>query len=238
MGNKLYRQGPNGPILLADFEGLYPVGAVKMWAGAKTGASVPSGWLLCDASAVSRTTYAALFAVIGTSYGPGDGSTSFNVPNLNALETVSGITLTANTRATTSPVSGIQSADHSHNGTSGAQSPTDHTHNGTSGDNSVGHTHNTTANSGNQSANHTHTWDHDAGETGNADTNLTSTANSAAHTHGWSATTTGGIVNNHTHNTTTGVQSADHTHNTTTGTQSADHTHNLGAVAVTFLIKY
>ena len=45
--------------------------------------TAPTGWLLCDGSAVSRTTYAALFAVIGTTYGPGDGSTTFNVPDMN-----------------------------------------------------------------------------------------------------------------------------------------------------------
>ena len=46
------------------------------------GSSAPTGYLLCDGSAVSRTTYADLFAIIGTTYGEGDGSTTFNVPNL------------------------------------------------------------------------------------------------------------------------------------------------------------
>lgn len=45
-------------------------------------ATPPSGWLSCDGSTVSRTTYASLFAVCGTTYGPGDGSTTFNLPNL------------------------------------------------------------------------------------------------------------------------------------------------------------
>lgn len=44
--------------------------------------TVPSGYLRCNDQAVSRTTYAALFAVIGTTYGVGDGSTTFNVPDL------------------------------------------------------------------------------------------------------------------------------------------------------------
>ena len=44
--------------------------------------SLPTGWLLCDGSAVSRTTYAALFTAIGTTYGSGDGSTTFALPNL------------------------------------------------------------------------------------------------------------------------------------------------------------
>ena len=46
------------------------------------GSSAPTGWLLCDGSAVSRTTYSTLFTAIGTAYGVGDSSTTFNVPNL------------------------------------------------------------------------------------------------------------------------------------------------------------
>jgi hypothetical protein len=45
-------------------------------------ASAPGGWLLCDGSAVSRTTFAALFAIFGTTFGVGDGSTTFNLPDL------------------------------------------------------------------------------------------------------------------------------------------------------------
>ena len=45
------------------------------------GAAAPQGWLFCDGSAVSRLTYADLFAVIGTTYGIGDGSTTFNLPD-------------------------------------------------------------------------------------------------------------------------------------------------------------
>jgi len=52
-------------------------GEIKMW----TGTSAPSGYLLCDGSAVSRTVYSALYAVMGTTYGSGDGSTTFNLPN-------------------------------------------------------------------------------------------------------------------------------------------------------------
>lgn len=46
------------------------------------GATAPAGWLLCDGRAVSRTTYADLFAVIGTTYGAGNGSTTFTLPDL------------------------------------------------------------------------------------------------------------------------------------------------------------
>lgn len=54
------------------------VGFIKPFAGN----TVPDGYLYCDGSAVSRTTYSELFAAIGTIYGAGDGSTTFNVPDL------------------------------------------------------------------------------------------------------------------------------------------------------------
>lgn len=54
-----------------------PTGSMLMYAGS----TAPSGWLLCDGSAVSRTTYSALFAVTGTSYGVGNGSSTFTLPN-------------------------------------------------------------------------------------------------------------------------------------------------------------
>ena len=46
------------------------------------GTSAPSGWLACNGTAVSRTTYSTLFGIIGTTYGVGDSSTTFNLPNL------------------------------------------------------------------------------------------------------------------------------------------------------------
>lgn len=55
-----------------------PIGSITAY-GNET---APANWLICDGSAVSRTTYADLFAVIGTKYGAGDGSTTFNLPNL------------------------------------------------------------------------------------------------------------------------------------------------------------
>ncbi|MHC2284418.1 microcystin-dependent protein [Bradyrhizobium barranii subsp. barranii] len=58
--------------------GACPAGALMDFAQA----TAPAGWLPCDGQAVSRTTYADLFAAVGTTWGPGDGSTTFNVPNL------------------------------------------------------------------------------------------------------------------------------------------------------------
>lgn len=54
-----------------------PSGSLVAYAGS----SAPAGWLLCDGSAVSRSTYASLFTAIGTTFGTGDGSTTFNIPD-------------------------------------------------------------------------------------------------------------------------------------------------------------
>lgn len=66
--------GPQGPI----GDSTIPAGTISLWASD----TPPSNWLICDGSPVSRTTYASLFAVIGVKYGSGDGSTTFNLPNL------------------------------------------------------------------------------------------------------------------------------------------------------------
>jgi microcystin-dependent protein len=56
-----------------------PVGTINLW----TAESPPTNWLVCDGSAVSRETYSALFALVGTAFGIGDGSTTFNLPDLS-----------------------------------------------------------------------------------------------------------------------------------------------------------
>jgi microcystin-dependent protein len=61
-----------------DLTMLCPPGAVMDFATA----TAPAGWLVCDGQEISRTTYAALFAAIGTTWGVGNGSTTFNAPNL------------------------------------------------------------------------------------------------------------------------------------------------------------
>ena len=61
-----------------DLSGMVPSGAVLYFAGQ----TAPAGWLKANGAAVSRTAYATLFAAIGTTYGAGDGSTTFNLPDL------------------------------------------------------------------------------------------------------------------------------------------------------------
>ncbi|QIN93916.1 tail protein [Microbacterium phage Arete] len=82
--------GTNGHVLIASsgqstglrWAEYMPTGTVLPWAG--TSNTVPAEFLFCTGQAVSRTTYATLFGVIGTTYGTGDGSTTFNVPDLRS----------------------------------------------------------------------------------------------------------------------------------------------------------
>lgn len=69
------RRLQSGPLFTTDDR--IPSGVLIAYGAA----TAPSGWLLCDGAAVSRTTYADLFAIIGTAFGTGDGSTTFNVPD-------------------------------------------------------------------------------------------------------------------------------------------------------------
>lgn len=61
-----------------------PIGSVVKWFST----TIPTNWLECNGQAISRTEYAELFAVIGTKYGSGDGSTTFNLPNIKGKTTV------------------------------------------------------------------------------------------------------------------------------------------------------
>lgn len=70
----------------AKIAGSVPTGSILPYGGS----TAPTGWFLCNGGAISRTTYADLFSVIGTSYGAGDGSTTFNLPNLINVKLLKG----------------------------------------------------------------------------------------------------------------------------------------------------
>ena len=98
-----------------------PTGVINPWAG--VAGSPPTGWLLCDGTAVSRSTYSTLFGIVGTFYGVGDNSTTFNLPNLKGKVPV-GLDSTQtefDTRGETGGVKEVtltteQIPDHSHGG--------------------------------------------------------------------------------------------------------------------------
>ena len=80
-----------GNVYAATSTPLVPVGTILDYAGD----TAPMGYLVCDGSAVSRTDYAALFAVIGTTWGSGDGSTTFNIPDFRGRTSIGSGTGTA-----------------------------------------------------------------------------------------------------------------------------------------------
>jgi microcystin-dependent protein len=184
---------------------LVPAGTISQTARA----AAPNGYLLCDGSAVSRTTYSALFDAIGTVYGSGNGTTTFNIPNLQGNIPVGKNTGTFSTLGATGGAETVTLA--------ATQIPA-HTHSGTTGDQSVNHTHGfsgTTSTAGN----HSHSASvgvsgaDDNNHTGNGDMVADSDAGyrtqrgvsvSAAgdHTHTFSGTTSG-VSTGHTHNFTT-----------------------------------
>jgi len=115
---------------LSGIEGI-PTATIVPWSDS----SVPSGFLECNGSAVSRSTYATLFAIIGVTYGSGDGSTTFNVPdfqdnvpvgksgtkNLASTGGANTVTKTGNVAGSTAnaTLSTAQLASHSHSSGAG-----------------------------------------------------------------------------------------------------------------------
>lgn len=96
---------------VVDVESGAPVGSLMPYAGT----TPPDGWLICDGSEISRTTYARLFSVIGTTYGAGDGNSSFEIPDLSGRQPVyeNGATIGATTNGQAPNITGSFG---SHNG--------------------------------------------------------------------------------------------------------------------------
>ena len=222
-----------------------PTGSVIAFAGS----SAPNGWLLCDGSAVSRADNSLLFSVIGTTFGSGNGSTTFNLPDLRSRVIVGKAETVATGAATLGTNDGIAESSrrltHSHSATmpghyhgfgSGAGLSTTHT--GYSSTESADHTHSFTT--GIESANHSHsgtTQGHSADHTHSGNTGT----ESAWHTHAFGdidtvrvpSASSGGYnayykPSDSSPSISVGNQSALHYHGFSTGGASSDHTHNFG----------
>jgi microcystin-dependent protein len=210
-----------------------PIGAVMDFAGGQA----PPGWLICDGRVVSRTTYSALFAILGTSWGQGDGTSTFALPNPNGRSSIGpGTVIDQNgnsygfsfTQAIGAVAWQIQQG-HLPNYAMISDVQGNHVHGNWTGS---------------ESANHIHYTDAQGSHSHGGGTSVETTA----HNHSGSTDTQG----NHQHNVYTpygygggggaGAYTAtgqggfgaytdyqgSHAHNYTTGTENQNHAHNIG----------
>ena len=213
-----------------------PTGSVITWVGAPS--SPPTGWLLCDGAAVSRSTYSSLFAITSTYFGVGNGTTTFNLPDFRGLSLVGAVSANLGvavgntsggkvwTYGTADPFTALthssDNASHTHTFTDDSQGghthATNHTTTATYSSQTAasGHTH--TYVGATSTDGHSHTVGNLAASAGTISMSTTSTnefAAATAHTH-----TVGDITggNAHSHTVTESVgTSGGHSH-TYTGT--------------------
>lgn len=213
-GNSVVVGSDLGPVNDAAKEAA-PPGIVSYTAAA----SAPTGWIKANGAAVSRTTYAALFAAIGTLYGAGDGSTTFNLPDMRGLfarglDDGKGIDPS---RAQGS-VQSSQNLSHNHGGTTGGHSA-NHIHYGTTDSPNADHIHYTPVVSSSF-----------GGVAG-----IVSTAFNGSGTSTGQYMPTGGISSNHQHAFATSGASADHNHSIPAAGGTESRPTNMALLAI---IKY
>ena len=217
-----------------------PIGMIADFAGP----TPPAGWLVCDGRLLSRVTYAALFAVIGSYWSAGDGSTTFGLPKVQGRALVGPGTVTDPNGTTLSltfaqqlgwlsnqilqthlpnyALSVTAAGAHTHGGATtsdGSHAHTmdtqgSHTHGGNTGGNSVSHTHSGLTDS---QGDHSHTY------AGMFAAGPTSIGTGPFAMGGDATTSTAGA---HTHNFTTGNESVFHTHAILS---DGGHTHTIAA---------
>jgi microcystin-dependent protein len=140
-----------------------PTGLINPYAGL----TAPTGWLICNGASVSRTTYASLFSVISTTYGVGDGSTTFTLPNLKGRMPV-GLDSTQTEFDAMGETGGVKSVTlteaqmplHSHTTPAHTHTTPNHTHSVTLGTHA--HENYTTANPGSGGTGTRVDYDYDA----------------------------------------------------------------------------
>lgn len=223
----------NGTIVLEDLASalqafLVPTGSINAWSTN----TAPTGWQLCDGTAVSRTTYAALYAVIGTTYGAGDGSTTFNLPNLKGRVIVGRDaaqtefdSLAETGGAKTHTLTSSEMPVHVHNVSA-------YSHSASTGNTDLSHTHTfsgTVVSGGAHShtitvsdPGHVHTRQYGSVNRGSGSTPTTVPVNG------------GGIPNNDSGSSTTGITASsnstgshDHTYSGTTSSNLGNHNHSI-----------
>lgn len=213
--------------LAASERDTMPTGAIIMWGAT----SFPTGWLHCNGQAVSRVDHAALFALFGTLYGSGDGTTTFNLPDFVGASPVGAGTsngYAVNETFVLATKYNDQIKTHGHTATSSGQSAT-HTHSGTTNAQTVAHTHGVAQkyrDSTEQPQN----------------VSFRSTAyvpggHVSADTDAGTYTTGGASSTSHSHGFTTGNASGDHTHTITVNSTGDGTTTHGKLVGIHFIIK-
>lgn len=199
-----------------------PVGAIMEFPMV---ASVPDGYLHADGSQKSRTAYPELFALLGTTYGAGDGITTFNLPDYRGIfrrgwDSGRGI----DTGRSVNVIQSSQNLQHTHSGTTNSGGT--HNHSGTT-DGAGSHSH-----SGSTSASGDHTHPNPVGSgyilsgsqgVGNNGTMQGGYPGGAGFGTSWSNFTSTGAAGNHTHSISTNAAGA-HSHNLSISS-GGDHTH-------------
>jgi microcystin-dependent protein len=170
--------------------------------------TAPTGWLLCEGQAVSRTTFARLFDAIGTTYGTGDGSTTFTLPNLRGRVPVGRDTtqtefdvLGETSGAKTVTLDATQIPAHNHTGTTSSDGAHTHTFSGTTSTNgNHNHTQRFTLNGAAGSNMGAMAQSGSAQVPGTVSQQVVTDAGNHEHTY---SGTTSGASTNHTHTFTT-----------------------------------
>jgi len=205
-----------------------PPGSIMDYAGS----TAPVGWLMCYGQAISRSANPALFTAIGTTYGAGDGSTTFNLPDCRGRvstgkDDMGGTSANRIATAFNGDILG---------NTGGAEAVTlditmvpAHSHTGITGFNDVNHTHTLNINTGAMSADHSHSLSFNTSGRSYDHTHVVPAAPAGG---AWGLVDHGGYWGNictNLVNVATGGESGDHWHGVSGGTGgvSANHTHNV-----------
>jgi microcystin-dependent protein len=214
------------PEIVGGSASFTPSGVISQFAGS----IAPDGYLLCDGAAISRTTYSSLFSTIGTAYGAGDNSTTFNLPNLqNRIPVGKGSDTEFDTLGETGGAKAVSLS---------ATNIPAHSHTGTTAAETEGHTHGFSTGSDQAVLNI-----HGAGSAsviaGGQGSGIGSGARTSYRSGGTNiagATSYDAWVHTHSHSGTTGDKSATHTHTFTTSSVGGDGAG--GVVAVNNLQPY
>jgi microcystin-dependent protein len=199
-----------------------PIGSIQPWLGATT----PSGWLVCSGQAVSRTTYSTLFALVEDRFGPGNGTTTFNVPDIQGCQVIGATSLDGVISAefhTSGYIDAHSVAAHEAEGSAHSHSLTYTAY--TEPEHDYTHTHSATASDGAVTfATHTFSTTSYGGQTHGHTASVASGAGFAAVTTGTLRASTA-----HTH-AAPAVGSGVHDHSVTTASWSAHASHSHSPV--------